>query len=104
MSSSFHESVLTLAARKPKTTNTLIRYYWDQDGAFVATDDSEFCKVFDELVMEFGFPDRIRIGPRIGVSQDFLAWGPAVRRDDSVCDSCGHAHNCCSCAHGVGCG
>ena len=71
----------------------LARYYWDKEGAFIASDDSEFTEGFKELVELYGFPDRIRVGPRVGVSQDFGPMSLPVERDDSKCDDCGRPHN-----------
>ena len=42
----------------------LVRFYWDEAGAFIASDDPEFQRLFDELCRDFGSPERIRVGPR----------------------------------------
>jgi len=74
----------------------LVRFYWDEKGAFIANDDHEFATEFDEMCGDLGKPDRIRVGPREGWSTDYPA-GADVPRDDSVHDECGKPHNECSC-------
>ena len=74
----------------------LVRYYWDEAGAFIASDDGEFAEGFAAMFEELGHPYRIRVGPREGVSTDY-APGDAVERDDSICDGCGSPHSLCVC-------
>jgi len=75
----------------------LVRFYWDEAGAFIATDTpGDFADQFDEMCADMGKPDRIRVGSREGFSTDYPA-GADVHRDDSVCDECNQQHSACAC-------
>ena len=76
----------------------LIRFYWDEAGAYIASDlGGEFAAAFAKMCAELGKPDRIRVGPREGFSTDYAA-GADVHRDDSKCDDCARPHNDCACS------
>ena len=74
----------------------LVRFYWDEADAFIATDDRMYQEYFGKMCRFLGKPDRIRVGPREGWSTDYAA-GADVPRDDSVHDGCGKQHSECSC-------
>lgn len=63
----------------------LIRYYWDEAGAFIASDDAEFDVDFDAMCAELGNPSRVRIGSRQGPSVDY-AVSVVDERDDEEAD------------------
>ena len=54
----------------------LVRYYWDEIPVgspwFIASDDSKFTEKFPIMCKDFGYPDRIRVGPREGVSINYI--------------------------------